>query len=205
MKFIEVIILPIAIIAVIAIGLWFIKPAYNEIKILIQEIETKQNTLDEKQKLVVDIKKLISQYEDVKGKVNKVFYVLPNEAEIPNILVQLEALASENGIIFESINFGEIQQSEQEKITFKEETSLSPEEQGKEQENSKVVDRRKSISVDVKLIGSYENFKNYLKSLENNIRIMDIISINFSGISGEEKGENLNNFSYLVKLKVYYQ
>ena len=200
MKFIEVIILPIAIIAVIAIGLWFIKPAYNEIKILTQEIEAKQNTLAEKQKLVVDIEKLISQYEDIKGKVNKVFYVLPSEAEIPNILVQLEALASENGIIFESINFGEIQQSGQGKITFKE-TSLSPE----EQENSMIVDHCKSISVDVKLIGSYENFKNYLKSLENNIRIMDIISISFSGVSGEEKGENLDNFSYLVKLKVYYQ
>jgi len=205
MKFIEVIILPLSIIAIIMIGLWFIKPTYKEIRNLSQEINTKQEILNEKQKLVFDIEKLVSQYEDIKGRVNKVFYALPTEAEIPNILVQLEALASENGIIFESVNFGEIQENKQNKITFKE-TALSPEEQN-DLENLETVNNIKSIFVDVKLTGSYENFKKYLKGLENNIRIVDVVSVNFSSASkSKEKEEKISDiFSYLVKFKVYYQ
>ena len=207
MKFIEILILPIAMIGIIAALLWFAWPTYGEIKDLIQEIGTKEETLEKKQKLIVDIEKLVNQYEDIAGRVSKVFYALPNEAEIPNVLVQLEALASENGMIFESSSFSKTQQSAQNKTTSG--NSAAPSSETAEQQDT--IEQIKSVSMDISLTGSYENFKNYLRSLENNIRIMDITSVNFSSSSGSsgdssEKEEEVSDiFSYSVQLKVYYQ
>ncbi len=202
MKFVEILILPIAMIGIIAALLWFVQPTYGEIKNLAQKIETKENTLEKKQKLVFDIEKLVNQYEDIEGRVNKVFYALPNKAEIPNVLVQLEALASENGMIFESSNFSKIQQSAQNKTTSENNAASSLE--TADQQN--IIEQTRSVSIDINLTGSYENFKNYLRSLENNIRIMDITSINFSSSSGSSEEEEVSdNFSYSIRLKVYYQ
>jgi Tfp pilus assembly protein PilO len=202
MKFIEILILPIAMIGIIAALLWFAHPTYSEIKNITQEIEVKEDTLEKKQRLVADIEKLVNQYEDIKGRVNKVFYALPNEAEIPNVLVQLESLASENGMIFESLKFSKVRQSVQNKTAS--ESSAASSSEVADQQN--VVEQIKSVSIDINLTGSYENFKDYLKSLENNIRIMDITSISFSSSSGSsEEGEVSDNFSYSVQLKVYYQ
>ena len=204
MKFIEILILPIAMIGIIAALLWFVQPTYGEIKNLTQEIETKEDALEKKQKLVVDIEKLVNQYEDIEGRVSKVFYALPNKAEIPNILVQLESLASENGMIFESLNFSKAQQSAQSKTTS--ENSAAPSSETAGQQN--IIEQIRSVSIDINLTGSYENFKNYLRSLENNIRIMDIASISFSSSSGsseEGEEESSDNFSYSIQLKVYYQ
>jgi Tfp pilus assembly protein PilO len=202
MKFVEILVLPIAMIGIIAALLWFVQPTYSEIKNLMLEIEAKEDTLEKKQKLVVDIEKLVSQYEDIEGRVNKVFYALPNEAEIPNVLVQLEALASENGMIFESSNFSKVQQSAQNKATSGNNAASSSETTN--QQN--IIEQIRSVSIDINLTGSYENFKNYLKSLENNIRIMDIMSISFSSSSSfSEEEETSDNFSYSIQLKVYYQ
>lgn len=204
MKFIEILILPIAMISIIAALLWFIYPTYGEIKNLTQEIEAKEDTLEKKQKLIIDIEKLVNQYEDIEGRVNKVFYALPNEAEISNVLVQLEALASENGMIFESSNFSKEQQIAQKKTTSENNVASSSDSKTAIQQN--IIEQIKSISVDISLIGSYENFKNYLKSLENNIRIMDITSISFSSSSNSSEEEEVSdNFSYSIQLKVYYQ
>jgi Tfp pilus assembly protein PilO len=203
MKFIEILILPIAIIGIIAALLWFIQPTYGEIKNLTQEIETKEANLEKKQKLIVDIEKLVNQYEDIAGRVNKVFYALPNEAEIPNVLVQLEALASKNGMIFESSSFSKAQQSAQNKTTSG--NGAAPFSETIKQQDA--IEQIKSVSIDISLTGSYENFKNYLRDLENNIRIMDIASVSFSNSSSSsEKEEELSdNFSYGIQLKVYYQ
>jgi Tfp pilus assembly protein PilO len=206
MKFVEILILPIAMIGIIAALLWFVQPTYSEIKNLTQEIKTKEETLEKKQKLVIDIERLVNQYEDIEGRVSKVFYALPNKAEIPNVLVQLEALASENGMIFESSNFSKAQQSVQSKITSDSENNTASSSETADQQNS--IEQIRSVSIDVSLIGSYENFKNYLRSLENNIRIMDITSISFSSSSdssesSEERTSDI--FSYSVQLKVYYQ
>lgn len=204
MKFIEILILPIAMISIIAALLWFIYPTYGEIKNLTQEIEAKEDTLEKKQKLIIDIEKLVNQYEDIEGRVNKVFYALPNEAEISNVLVQLEALASENGMIFESSNFSKEQQIAQKKTTSENNVASSSDSKTAIQQN--IIEQIKSISVDISLIGSYENFKNYLKSLENNIRIMDITSVSFSSSSNSSEEEEVSdNFSYSIQLKVYYQ
>ena len=202
MKFIEILILPIAIIGIIAALLWFVQPTYSEIKNLMQEIKTKEATLEKKQKLVVDIEKLVNQYEDIEGRVNKVFYALPNETEIPNVLVQLEALSSENGMIFESSNFSKAQQSVQNKTTS--ENNAAPSSETADQQN--IIEQIRFVSIDINLTGSYENFKNYLRSLENNIRIMDITSIGFSNSSNSSEEEEASDiFSYSVELKVYYQ
>ncbi|MEA2113490.1 MAG: hypothetical protein U9P63_02430, partial [Patescibacteria group bacterium] len=64
-----------------------------------------------------------------------------------------------------------------------------------------------SLLADIGVSGSYEAFKNCLKSLENNIRPMDIESINLKP-QAENKGgifDNLGIFQFDLKINTYYQ
>jgi len=107
---------------------------------------------------------------------------LPPEKDIPGLIVQFEALASENGLILESLNFIE--------RTIKK--------TGEAEEEKKDY---KSLAVFLSLTGNYKSFENFLKALELNVRLMDIKSIEFSSEKIEEEGI----FNFNVDLEVYCQ
>jgi Tfp pilus assembly protein PilO len=64
------------------------------------------------------------------------------------------------------------------------------------------------IDITFKVVGSYSDFKNFLKQLETNIRIFNVKTLNISPviIAGSERSQvQSKNLSYDISITTYYQ
>jgi len=113
---------------------------------------------------------------------------LPSSQDVPNLITQLEGLAFENGLILEEIGLATIEETGAEKAQ-------------KARLEEKAKKNYQVLSASLKLIGSYSSFKNFLKAVEDNIRLIDINSVNFK----VETKEGIQLFESEVNLNTYYQ
>ena len=64
-----------------------------------------------------------------------------------------------------------------------------------------LADRIGSLQLSLRAAGPYEGFKNFLKNIETNIRVMDVQSVAI-----EELGSSSSNyFAYNLIINTYYQ
>ncbi len=160
-------------------------PTYNSFTFLKQELKAYDSTLQEQQALVDKVNQLKAIYDSRKDELNKISFLLPSGQDIPGIIVQLETLSSENGLIMENLAFSEPEKSK----------AAATAEGLSAQQSS-----YKTLSATLSLSGNYQSLKSFLEALELNIRMMDIKSIGFS----LEK-EDSSIFTFDIKLDVYYQ
>jgi len=151
-------------------------PFYGEVTSLRSEVKQAKDYIKEKEELLIKVEQLKQVYDSRKEAIKKAFYLLPVEKDASSLIVQFEAMASENGLILESIDFTE--KVEKGAATYK------------------------TLKVSLELYGSYAAFKSFLGAIEYNVRIMDISSIEFSSEEVEEGG---SGFSFKVELEAYYQ
>lgn len=151
-------------------------PFYNEVASLRSEVKQAKDYIKEKEELLIKVEQLKQVYDSRKEALKKAFYLLPVEKDTSSLIVQFEAMASENGLILENIGFTE-------KI-------------------GRGATTYKTLKTSLELYGSYTAFKSFLGAIEYNVRIMDISSIEFSF---EETEEGSSGFSFNVELEVYYQ
>ena len=190
----------ISLIVLVAIIMFFDFPAYNKVNFLKNEIEKYEQFLEEKKGLLIKVGQLKEIYESREEEINKVYYVLPSSTDIPNLIVQFEALASENGLILGNLSFSQVKTAKKTgKVTWGEgaEETVADE--------IEALGTYQSLEISLSLTGSYQSFKSFLKAMEYNIRLMDIKSISFSSAAkkGEEAGISTHTFA--VSLEVYSQ
>ncbi len=177
----------ISLVGGLALIFFLISPLWSSIKILKAELIEQENKISKVEELLTRVQQIEQDYQVLENDALKIFSALPEEENLPRLLVQFNALASNNGLLLESIKFGQIDQ---------------------ETNQSKIFSNFPSLSVDVALTGSYNAFKGYLAALENNIRSMDARSIKF-GITktGEETDilASLGIFEFDLGVSVYYQ
>lgn len=177
----------------VAVVVFLDLPRIQNILDLRIKIDSEKEKLSEKQLLLAKIEKLEKKYEEAEESLKKVNYILPSSQEIPNLIVQLEALALEGGLVLESIQFSEV----------KEVTQARAEAVRTATKETQSVDY-KILSIELSLKGTYSAFKNFLKLVEENIRLMDINSISLSPESLEEEME-APIFDLNIKINTYYQ
>ena len=195
----------ILLIVLVAIIMFFDFPAYNKVNFLKNEIEKYEQFLTEKEELLVKVVQLKEIYESREEEINKVYYALPSSTDIPNLIVQFEALASENGLILGNLSFSQVEAAKKtNRVTWG---------GGAEEETAAVeveaLGSYQNLGVSLSLTGSYKSFKSFLKALEYNIRLMDIKSIGFSSAEaekGEEEEEvGVPTYTFAVSLEAYYR
>jgi Tfp pilus assembly protein PilO len=172
------------IIAVLILGfigsiIFLNMPAVNDILDIKKNTKTAQVSLDEKVKFIETVKALTEKYKNNEGAIEKLEFVLPDDQSVPSLIVQFEALANNNGMILSDVMFAEEEETE---------------------ENSS---DHKTLKINLKLSGRYESFKNFLTATENNMRLIDVDSINFQAETESE--DTTTSFDFSVTLKAYYQ
>lgn len=183
------IIIFILILAFIAVIVFFDLPGVQKTLNLREQLKEGEEELSEKQVLLAKIEKLLKDYEESQEDLKKVSYILPSGQDIANLIVQLEALAFEGGLVLDAIEFSPVEKQE----VSRDAQMSSPEEV--------VVRKYQTLKVNLKLIGDYSAFKTFLGLVEENIRLMDITSIDFSIQAGEES----QLFNLNLNLNTYYQ
>lgn len=167
----------------------FANSLWSSVKNLKKDMLQSENYSANLEELLIKTEELNQSYQEIGAEADKLFLALPNKKDIPFLLVQFESLASSNGLLLDLINFEEI---EKKKITS-EETTV--------QDSNKL----SYFIANIKINGSYDAFKNYLKALENSIRAIDVYSINFTPlVNKNDPSVTLGIFEFNIKTKVYY-
>ena len=176
---IKYVIVPIILFAAsLAIVFWVLLPLWSDARSALEVKKQNEINLTDRRLLSANLEKLINQYN---GRVNDILLFeksVPAGQSIPEILVNLEALVSENGLIFGGVEF-------------------------KTQESK--LPGVKTLAMDLKLKGSYLAFTNYLKAVEKSLRLFDVTSVSFSGIGPGQPEININGLEFNVKINTYYQ
>ncbi|PJE57491.1 MAG: hypothetical protein COU82_01680 [Candidatus Portnoybacteria bacterium CG10_big_fil_rev_8_21_14_0_10_38_18] len=176
----------ILVLVFVAIVVFLDVPGVQNVLTSRKDIEIQKQRFLDTQELEGKIEKLVSSYEGNKDVVEKTTYILPDNEDLPNLIVQLEALAFEQGLLLEKIEFAAVNQD-----------AVG----GGEEGSTASTQNYQTITITLKLMGSYPALKNFLKETEENMRLMDVSSINFSTSSGETP----EIFEFDLRLNTYYQ
>jgi len=183
------IIILISLISALVLVFVFLDPLWSSIKVLRNEINQKKLALTVTEELLAKTQELDQEYQPLAEQAQKVSFALPKEENIPYLLVQFDALAASNGLLLESMSFAQTEQGKGSSYQVLDQPEkISP---------------FSSLSLSVKVSGSYDAFKGYLTNLENSIRSMDVHSIKFAVL---KKGlAALGIFEFDLEITVYYQ
>ena len=184
------IIILILILAFIGIVVFLDIPKVQEVLSLRKETGIQEEIFLEKQILLAKVEKLQETYEENRESLEKTDYILPSDQDIPNLIVQLESLALEAGLILEEIDFS----TEEEGFEDKARTARKTEE-------GTVAKDYQTMTATLNLMGSYSGFRGFLRLIEENMRLMDVSFVSFS-VENTELG---SFFEFSLRLRTYYQ
>lgn len=185
------------VLIILALGYFlFIQPKYKQIARELDIISvSKEGKYIERQEYLNQLLKLKEVYYNIKkNDTNKIKIFLPDYHGTEDILSQLEFIALRNGLLLKSLQIKKDKEealsqkaTKEKKITTDEKVgAISP--GGLESEVGKIEIGMEVVGVD------YAALKNLLKTIENNLRLYDISSINYSPAGG----------SLTITLSTYY-
>lgn len=153
----------------------------------IRGLSEQKGILNEKLSSLKEIEKerenILVSYNSV-GDVNreKVNKILPSQMEEMDLIVEMESMAVKSGAILKDVNISDAMQEKESAGVAKSKENFYPNE----------------IGLTIKASGSYQSFKEFLKSIEKNLRVIDIESLDF--ISGD-----IDSYEYNMKIKSYWK
>lgn len=168
----------LVVVVIIILGYYFIiAPKYEEVSLGGQySIETLTLERDQKIGYAADLRRINRNYREINSEeVKKLDQVLPEEKDIPGLFVQFQALAAKHDFQLLSINISE--------DSFR----------GANLDKSQKI-KRLNISLNL-TGGDYSEFKEFLESIELNLRIFDINATYFTPGSDSY---SLNLFTYYL-------
>ncbi|MBU1167582.1 type 4a pilus biogenesis protein PilO [Patescibacteria group bacterium] len=175
-------------------GGYFAYDQYGNMEIKKTELETKQTEKEALEQEVADLNTLITEYQKAKASVSEVNNILPSKEALPELIYQLEDIASkEAGVLFEGASFSEV-----------EDTTVSAA-QAAASGQPAIKKGLKKVAVNVGVRGTYTGLKQYLDALQENMRLIDVTSVEFSSNVEEGEAAGLNVFDYKIGMLTYYQ
>ena len=188
----------ISFVVSILLVLFLFIPLFSSAKGAYLELRDKNKEIEKLKNLSNEIEKMKANYDSIAEEAEKVLLTLPDEKDIPQLLVQFEKIAKNNGLLLESIEFGEI-------IKEKESDFIETVDDYKGiSQSKKILSVFPTSSVLIKITGSYSAFKNYIKALEKNVRSMDIYSISFAN-DNKSLLIDPSIFKFDLGINVYYK
>ncbi|MEA3463560.1 MAG: type 4a pilus biogenesis protein PilO [Patescibacteria group bacterium] len=158
-----------------------IQPKYKQVAKDAESIsEGKQLKYLTQQKYLNRLNELKAVYQSIKIQDrDKIEAILPNQAEIDKLFTEIEAIALSNGLILTSLQFESVKSAA--KIDNKYVVESAKANQGSKDKINDLPEEIAKIKIIMNLVGTdYNGLKNILKTIERNLRLMDIIKLSFS-------------------------
>ena len=193
-------IMPIVLIG-IALSVFFVftDPFYNEVSTLRKDVASYNDALDNSKMLESERDKLTAKYNAINpDNLIKIAKLLPENVDNIRLILEIEQIALPYGMVLKDVKYNianpnlpvaGVQGGGVAKPTIK---------------DYGIFDLEFSTS------GSYNNFINFTKDLENNLRIVDISSIAFSSDTNLNPGSSSKTasppeiYKYNFKIKTYW-
>lgn len=182
-----------AVIAIILI--WQSYNIYPNIAITGEKIKNQEVTVNDSANTLKRVKEFMSFTEQNKEDIAKFDMILPSSEDKANLLSSLSGMASANGL-------------NPLKITFADQDKTASSAASGVDAASPDFD---PVSIKMSLRGSYFSFKNFLLTIEKNLRVTDIVSADSTedtAAKNDKQGEKdaqkaEKSFSYNIELKTY--
>lgn len=189
------IIIPILIFGTTIAGiLLFINPLYKDIKVLKSEFSAHDEALTNSKKLETERDKLVNKYKSItEENLKKLDKLLPDGVDNIILILEIEKIALAYGMELKEIRYDTFTKNKVEGV-------------GSEANAVKTIaeDNKAYGSWDLEFSveGSYDKYLSFLHDLENNLRIVDISSVQFSSANTKESGVDIYKYSF--KIRTYW-
>lgn len=195
-------IMPIVLIG-IAISVFFVftDPIFNEISTLRAEVASYNDALDNAKALENERDKLTAKYNAINPEnLVKIKKLLPENVDNIRLILEIERIAMPYGMALRDVKYSVAEDDTTGDNTLPRNRTVqtTPGDYG-------IFDLEFSTS------GTYNNFINFTKDLENNLRIVDMSSITFSsdniitpGSGTISKSSSASVYKYNFKIKTYW-
>lgn len=176
-------IINLIVIAILAAGGWFgLRPMVGDIVDLRGMIKVKEEAIIRQQQAVDKLNAASQLLDSNKETLEKLKQALPEAAQVPELIVVMDNLASQNGLSLSGLDIV-LPQAEQARPRGGEAPSAP-------------VSPFRTIKINFNASGTYGAFKSWLKSVENNLLLMDVGRISFKILekktTGGEVSANIN-------------
>jgi len=142
-------------------------PMYNDITQAREDLAIRRERLKERTELVNKVDQLNSEYQKYADQIKKLDKLIPEKKQADQIISSLQEIANQSGL-----NMTEIAVADSTK-------------QGK-------TSNYQSSLISLQLSGSYSQFNNFLKLIEQSLRLYDINDITMSASGGAQQKAALN-------------
>lgn len=174
----------LASIGILAIGTIMLIPKFSSLGILRDQLLDVQKKFDgliaEQNRLEKNRKK----YQQLGEKLSVLEKMIPSQPDLTYLIAELEVIARKRGIFLNSVSF----------------TELSP-------ERTKLPSSQglRVVAIDLKVQGTYSGFKEFLRALEEEMRLMDVQEVRFSGgRKADIEGSGGSILSFNLRVNTYY-
>jgi len=188
---------PIILIGIAIAGFFiFTNPLYKNISESRVQMASYNEALNNSKALEAERDKLTQKYNSIDSenlaKLNK---LLPNNVDNIRLILEIEKMASPYGMVLKDIKY--------DTITKKDDTTGEVIQGG-----AAIQPSRKDYGtwdLEFSTQSTYNNFVNFIKDLESNLRIIDISSIQFSSNTDAGLGSSSSEvYKYGFKIKTYW-
>jgi Tfp pilus assembly protein PilO len=191
-------ILPIILIGIAIAGFFILtSPLYNSISLEREQIASYDEALDNSKALEAQRDRLTQKYNSFDPEdLSKLQKLLPDNVDNIRLILEIEKIALPYGMKIKDIKYDTTSNND-----------TTPEMAGVAQ-NGGAVSLNKNYGIwnlEFSTQGTYNNFINFLKDLENNLRIVDISSIQFSSNASMGLNPSLPEaYKYDLAIKTYW-
>lgn len=181
---------------------WLVWPAWHKFEQAKSDLTSWKVKVEDARRTENEIAALVKKYENSE-EAEKLLLALPAEEDRAGLLVQLEKLSSENGLILGSVEFLEADAQAGAKLVTGSAPSAGVVSAAGQNPASSVAVGFETLGLVLRLSGDVGSLRNFLAAVENNLRIMDVQSIDFK-IDGIEDilGQSTD---FLIGLNTYYR
>ena len=168
MKKISTIILVVTIVVSGSIGMFLIKPIISEIsgfKDDIASFKLMETTINAKKSILESQQKILREADT-----EKIKEIFPENPGVPDLLVQIQNIAYKSGVALQNISFNVADSFTNKSLLTAKDSTLRGE----------TLSGFPTVEISASVMGVYSSIKLFLTLIENNVRIMDISSINLS-------------------------
>jgi DNA-directed RNA polymerase subunit F len=190
-------ILPTILIGTSVAGfLLFAEPMYKNISLNREKIASYNEALDNSKALEAERDKLTQKYNSFDPEnLSKLQKLLPDTIDNIRLILEMEKMIVPYGMTIKDIKYDIV-----DKVSAVSQTTGAI--QGGSNTSGKDYG---TVNLEFSTQGTYSTFLSYLRGLEDNLRIMDISSIDFSSNAGAGLKPSLEeSYSYNFKLRTYW-
>jgi len=190
-------ILPIILIGVAIAGFFtFTNPFYENVLLEREQVASYNEALNNSKALEAERDKLTQKYNSFDPEnLSKLQKLLPDNVDNIRLILEIEKIASPYGMVLKDVKYDATNKN----------TAVS-QTVGTTQVVKGSLGKDYGIwNLEFSTQGTYNNFINFVKDLENNLRVVDISSIQFSSSANTGLSSSLSEaYKYNFKIKTYW-